>query len=44
MWIIVFIKIKEVVIGLMMQGVEVGIKISVTPPFTMMDKLFMVMV
>ena len=44
MLMIVFMKIKEVIVGVMVQDVEVGIRILANIPFTMMDKVFMVMV
>ena len=41
---ILFMKIKEVVVGVTVQEAEVGLKISDNIPFTMMDKVLMVMV
>ena len=43
MWMIVFMKVKEVILGLMVQNLGVGIKISVTFSFTMMEKVLMLM-
>ena len=41
---ILFTKIKEVIVGGMMQDVKVGIKRSSTIPLTIMDKVLLVMV
>ena len=43
MWMIVSMKIKEVIVGLMVQDLELGFKISDTLPFTIMEKVLMVM-
>ena len=43
MLMIVFTKIKDVIVGVMVQYVEVGLKISATIPLTNIDKVFMVM-
>ena len=42
-WVIVLMKMKEVVLGVMFQDVEVRLKRSVTLLFTMMEKVLMVM-
>ena len=44
MCMILFIKIKEVIVGEVVQDVEVGIKISTTPTCIIIDKVLMVMV
>ena len=43
MWMIVLIKMKEVIVGVMVKDVEVGLKISYTLSFKIMAKLFMLM-
>ena len=43
MLMILFTKIKEVIVGLMVKDVKVGIKRSATIPLTMMDKVLLVM-
>ena len=43
MWTILFTKIKEVIVGVIVKYMEVGLKRSADTPFTMMDKLLMVM-
>ena len=40
---IIYKKFKEVIVWVMIQDVEVGLNISDTVPFTMMDKLLIVM-
>ena len=39
---LVFMETKEVTVGMTMEDVEVGLKISATLPFTMMEKALMV--
>ena len=43
MWMIVFVKVKVVIVGVMLQDVKVGIKILSTRAFTMMKKVLIVM-
>ena len=43
-FMIVFMKIKEVIVGVMVQDVEVCLNISATLPFKIMNKFLMVMV
>ena len=43
MWMIVFIKMKEVTVWAMVQDVEVGINRSATLPFTITQKVLMAM-
>ena len=43
MFVKVFMSMKEVVVVVMMEDVYLGLKISATIPFTIVDKLLMVM-
>ena len=43
MYMIVFVKVKVVIVGVMLQDVKVGIKILSTRAFTMMKKVLIVM-
>ena len=43
MWMIVKMKTKEVIVGVMAQDIKLGIKISTTITFTTMEKVLMVM-
>ena len=43
MWMVAFMKMKEVIVGMMVQDLEVCLNISVTLPFAIMYKVLMVM-
>ena len=43
MWMVALMKMKELIVGVMVQDVEVCLNISVTLPFAIMYKVLMVM-
>ena len=43
MLMVVFMKMKEVIVGVIVQDVKVGLNISATLPFKMLDKCFILM-